>query len=284
MNINIKYLFLAAGMFLGIDSYSQDIVSVMKDFYNTANMDCYIDKAQQRMMKEYDLRCKRLTDFYISYCKKYENNSSNISYCQKYLQHGDITGFPLPLPPNIDLNQSNTVPILNIQFVNTENYNYSDNIYNYITIDSVWMFSFAYVDKRMNVKAFVNYAAPHQLYWLEPCKKYLKGINKYKPDLILRCAALAGGIGNISDDGLMYIKDGKIYKYMEYNGKSYELNDFFRRDPCPDNIDCYLNLDNIRRYLNQSYIPLIYQKGGVSKRRTNNAPENEKMICPPIEK
>ncbi len=182
-------------------------------------------------------------------------------------------------PPKIDLHQSNTVPILNIQFVNTGNYNYFDNIYDYITIDSTWAFTFAYIDKQMNIKAFVNYAASNGSYWdisdrkspYKEHKQIIKKISKYEPDLILRSAMLGGGFGVMYDDGFMYIKGNKIYKFIMNSGKSYELNEYFRN---------YLRIDDIHRYLDFSYIPLIYNKEDKNKRRTGNARENEKIICP----
>ena len=255
---------MVAGMFLGINTYSQDIVSVIKDFYKNADMNCYINKAQKRMMEEYKLLA----------------------------QWDSIYGVHYP-PPEIDLHQSIIVPVLNVQFLNMENYNYSDDIYDYIAIDSVWVFSFVCVDKKIKEYAAVNFPAPSGSYYeINNLPKAFRKksnlimiknlINRHKPELILRCAKLAGGIGGkkACDDGYMYIKGDKIYKFVMYDGKSYELNEFFRKGPRTDSIYDYLNLDNIRLYLCKSYIPLIYRKDERDSRRTGNAPENEKMICP----
>jgi len=264
--MKIKILIITGIFFLN-NSFSQDIVKSIMDFYNNADMICYKDNAQKRMMIEYNLFCQ---------------------WDSIYRLHST--------PPDIDLHKSKTVPVLNIQFVNTVNYEFSDDIYNNISIDSVWCFSFFCVDKRNNIYAGVNFANPHISFWenkdlfkANKKEKHLyKKINKYKPDLILRCAMLSGGIGKkLYDDGYMFIKGDKIYKYMFYKGKVYELNDFFRRNSCPDNPYCYLNLSNIRRFLSQTYIPIIFQNFDNDYRKTNNdlrssgnSPNNEKMICP----
>ena len=254
--MKIKYLFIIAGVFLSNNTYSQEIINVIKDFYKNADMNCYIDKAQKRMMEEYELIAQQS-------------------------QWDSIFRSHVP-PPNIDLHQGNTIPILNIQFVNTENYSYTNNIYNYITIDSIWAFTFFHIDKRMKINAIVNNAATYVTYFIYDKKsrydrkwqyeetKFLKSINKQKPELILRCAIISGGFGKKFDDGYMYVKDDKIYKYVMHNGKSYELNEYFRMT----------HLENTRSYLNLSYIPLIYQKEERDTRRTGNAPKNEMMICP----
>jgi hypothetical protein len=215
-------------------------------------MNCYIDRIQQNIVHEYNLQCQWDSAF-------------------------------KSVPPfDMDLHKIRTVPMLNIQFVNTETYDFSKEIYDYIAIDSVWLFSFACIDKKMNVYAFVNLAGPGWSYWDISDKKSpytkeklsIKAINKVQPELFLYCASLTGGFGDIFDNGFMYIKNSKIYTYNKYNGKSYELNEYFRT---------FFSINNIRR-LNYSFIPIIHQKDEKSTRRTGNAPKNEIMICPPLPK
>jgi hypothetical protein len=242
-----KFLITTGLVLYCVNLHSQDIINVLKNFYGKADIDCYIEKVQKRMHEEHNLlgQWDSLHRLYIP-------------------------------PPDINLSQSILTPILNIQFVNTENYSYSDNIYDYITIDSVWAFSFVYIDKNKKVYASINFAEPYRTYNIGNKQseeiKLIKKISGYNPELILRCAIIAGGFGNMYDDGYMYIKGDKIYKYIMYNGKSCELNEYFQNYP---------RIEDTRKYLNHSYIPLIFQKE-TDERRTGNAPENEKMICPTI--
>lgn len=248
--MKVKHLIIIVSMFISVDAYSQEIISVLKDFYMDADMDCYTAMAKKRMMDEHYLRGK-WSSIYQEYAPS----------------------------PDIVLNKNNSVPILNVKFINTKDYNYFDDMYDHITIDSVWAFTFFRVDKRMKVDAVINLAMPSSTYFIDKTDfagntkgttRLLKRINKNNPELILRCAALMGGFGKYVDDGYMYIKGDKIYKYVMYDRKSYELNDYFRN---------FLRIEDTRCYLNITYIPLIYQKDENS-RHTGNAPENEKMICP----
>ncbi|MDR0604703.1 MAG: hypothetical protein LBG80_10410 [Bacteroidales bacterium] len=239
------------GLFFVNGLYSQDIISQLKKFYEEADMDCYLDKAQKNIIEDYIVQC----------------------------QWWGIDTIIKPLP-QIDLNKDNTVPMLTIQFVDTETFNYSDDIYNYITIDSSRVFMFAYIDKKMNVIAFVNFfdgiyayfdmsdnKSPFKTKKQRKLKKVIKHINELQPEQILYCSALSGFH---DDNGFMYIKDGKIYVYRVVEGDIFELNEYIRK---------FFDLERISR-LNYTFIPSIYIKEE-STRRTGNTPENEKMLCPP---
>lgn len=225
-------------------AFSQGLVEELREFYIKADLNCYIDKAQQRMMKQYDWFCQRDTTF---------NSFAS--------------------PPDTNFDKSNTVPILNVQFVNTENYNYPDNIYDYITIDSVWAFTFARIDKQMKVYAYANFPAPFTAYLNikeKKSKQLIKNIKKKQPDLILYCSALDGGFGEVYNNGFMYVKSNDIYMYDKFHGRSYELNEYLQK---------FLKLNEIHS-LNYSVVPLLFQKDGDSStRRTGNAPLTEIIYC-----
>jgi hypothetical protein len=223
-------------------AHSQNIVEELREFYANADMDCYKDKVQKRITTQRDL-------FYQ---------------------------WDLYFPP--PLQQSNTVPILNIQFVNMENFSFSDGIYNYITIDSVWIFSFIYVDKKMTAYAFSNFPAPFRSYGNAEnimSKQLIKNIRKQQPELILYCFALDSGFGKIFNNGFMYLKGDKIYIYDKYDKKNYELDGYFRE---------FFRLRDVRQ-INYTCLPIEYQDEACdSFRRTGSTPEEWKMICPPISK
>lgn len=246
-----KYLILIGfGLFFCNSIYSQNIIDQLKQFYKNADMDCYINKIQ-----------KNVNDFFILDNKNWGRDKYGI------------------LPLKIELHKEEIVPMLTIQFINTETFNFGDDIYNYITIDSCIVFTLACVDKKMNVTAIANFFDGvngyddidknfkfKNIFMKIKFKHIIKNINKQKPELILYCHILNGW----SDyNGFMYIKNGKIYVYRLYEKDIYELNDYIRK---------FFSLDRIRS-LNYSFIPMIYQKDE-SSRLTGHTPENEKLICP----
>jgi len=210
------------------------------------------------------------------YLAKIQKNVNDYFVLDNKIWGRDKYGIP---PQKIEFHKEEIVPMLTIQFVNTDSFNYSDDIYNYITIDSSIVFTLACVDKRMNVKAFAHFFDGVNGYWnIEKIFQYrnffkekklnhiIKNINKQKPELILYSKVLSDFHDN---NGFLYIKNGKIYVYRVIEKDIYELNDYIRK---------FFNLDRIRE-LNYSYIPIIYQKDQ-STRLTGHTPENEKMICP----
>jgi hypothetical protein len=255
-----KYLIIIGLLFCN-NIYSQDnIINQIKEFVAKADMNCYIDNAQKNIIDDYELRCKEIKKFYISLYDSINLLSSTI----------------LPPPPQIDLHKVNTVPMLAIQFINTENFNYGDNIYDYIAIDSTIVFTFACVDKKMNVYAFANYIDgiyPYQdaKQFKQKHRQVIKNINKQQPELLLSCSSLA--VYCIGCDtgyyGYLYLKNGKIYVYRPYNTDIIELNDYIHG----------LSLNTIRN-LNMVPVPRIYGGGIGTMRRTGNTLTDEIQICP----
>jgi hypothetical protein len=236
------------GIFFCVNSYAQDIISQLKQFYEEADIDCYKNKAQSNIKAEYDS-------------------------LSRWWNITDTTWLPVP---KIDLHKERVIPMLTIQFINTEKFDYSDDIYNYITIDSAVVFTFACVDTKMNVFAFVNFFDGKHIYFeigghtktAKKLRMIIKNINKQQPELILFCSALMG----FSDcNGFMYVKDSKIFVYSVIDDYICELNEYIRK---------FYTLSSIRR-LNHVMIPIIHEKDETT-RRTGNTPANEIQICPPL--
>jgi len=248
-----KYgVLIGFGLFFCNSIYSQNIIGQLKQFYKNADMDCYLAKIQ-----------KNVNDYFILDNKNWGRDKYGI------------------LPQKIELHKNEIVPMLTIQFVNTDSFNFDKDIYNYITIDSTIVFTLACVDKKMNVTAFANFFDGVNGYWnIEKIFQYknffkekklnhiIKNINKQNPELILFCHSLLG-FGFLGNNGFMFVKNGKIYVYRVIEKDIYELNDYLRK---------FFSLDLIRS-LNYAFIPVIY-KNDQSTRRTGHTPKDEKIICP----
>ena len=198
-------------------AYSQNVLEQIKEFYLKSDLDCYIDLYQRE--------CATL---YRGDSKQFKENC----WFSKF-------------------NKENMIFILNIQFANTETYNFDDDICNYLVVDSARTFSIAFVDNKMNV---LGISGLHNNPFLRNTKqklnkeyqKAIKDINKEKPELILH-------FPNILVRGytpcLYYIKDGKIYVFFTRNrdllGKSQELNEYIRSDFSYFNLNYIRQLDRI---------------------------------------
>lgn len=99
---------LVSGLSFCSNIYSQNIIEQLKQFYLKADMDCYLPKIQNNV-----------NDYLVL-----DNKSWRLD---KY----DIP------PQKIEINKNETFPMLTIQFVNTDSFNFNDNIYNYITVDTI---------------------------------------------------------------------------------------------------------------------------------------------------
>jgi hypothetical protein len=241
--MKIRYLVLI-GLLFCKDVFSQNIVSELKIFYNNANIECYLEKIQDNIMNCHAAQCDAW--------------GVDKSVCP---------------PPEIDLRKERIVSMLDIQFVDMETFDYNDDIYNHITIDSIRVFTIACVDEKMNVFAFANYFDGIYAYTDlklqkgdKKLKQVIKNINKQQPELILFCHAL---MGFHDFNGFMYIKKGKIYVYRVNENDIFELNDYIRK---------FFSLERIRK-LSYMFVPFIY-RDKESSRRAGDTPLNEIGICP----
>jgi hypothetical protein len=242
--MKIRYIIIL-GLFLSKDVYAQDIISQLKQFYKNADIDCYLNKIQDRTINYYNSLYK----------------SSNM----------DITRSPIA---KIKSNKDKIIPILTIQFVNTENFNFGDDIYKHIAIDSTRIFTPVYIGKGNKISAIINfggipgYSNMHNGGYKGKEKRNIENIliniNKKYPDLILYCGF------SINNDGFMYIKNDKIFIYRVAQEDVFELNKYFTK---------FYRLEGIRS-LNYSIVP-VFKAQEDRYRRTGNAPEDEKIVCPP---
>jgi hypothetical protein len=242
-------VFLVIFFSAGNSLFSQSTVERLKIFYKTSDFECYIEKTKQNIITAHNAKCEW-----------WGMDSSTIQ------------------PPKIDLTLENAVPILNISFINTENYKYTDNIYDYIVIDSVRVFSFAHIDKSFNLKHITYYEFGDlyaDLHKLNPKLKHIiRKINKEKPDLIMCCVSLRNWIPNLDrdDNCFLFVKQNSIYLYHIDNNKKYELNYYVRN---------FYSLDKIQN-LNKTEILSIFTDKGYSTRITGKTPKNEIQMCPAI--
>lgn len=243
------------GLLFCSNLYSQNIVSQLKDFISHADMNCYLDQAQQHIREDHLIQC----------------------------QWWETDTLSAPIP-RINLRNENVVPMLTLQFLNTEDYDYGD-IYDYITIDSTRVFSYACLDIENEVTAFVNFFDGVFAYLpmkdFHPLEKkgdklvqVIDNLRKEQPEQLLYCNALYRAI---VPNGFMYLKGDKIYVYRVAECESVELNYYIRE---------FLSLYQIRN-LNQTPVLSLYrtEKDNDASyiRRTGQAPENKSLLCPPLE-
>ena len=197
-----KYSILLIGLLFCGNAFSQDIISRLKTFYNEADMDYYTGIIE-----------KNVWDCYKAQCVKW-NVAESVN------------------PPRTDLLKGNTVPMLAVQFMDMEDFDLGENIYDHITIDSNRVFTLACVDDQMKVQAFANYYdgtyAWTDLNSVRPSEieilgQVIKNINERQPELILFCHSLKRPRDLNS---FMYIKDGLIYVYRAKEDDVIELNNY----------------------------------------------------------
>jgi hypothetical protein len=249
-----KYLILI-GLFLVNGLYSQDIVRQLKEFYANADLACYEQKIQEDLIK--------FDSFLVN---KVLPRTEKLPYCPYR-------------PANIDLSKENKIFVLAVSLANTEQYNFDDNIYDYLIIDSLRAFIIVCVDDKVNVKGFTDTEErgtfidiKDDFYFPEKkqrrqIRKMIKNINKENPDLILYCANWNGAF--------LYIKDDIIYLYHVEKDISQEFNKRIRE--CP-----YINM--IRRS-NFILWPLNKESEVVGSypidyRPTGHTPPDEVRMCP----
>lgn len=222
-------IFFVFGLFFCNDLESQDIIEQLKHFYEKADVDCYIDEIQKNVNMSIDVDNK---------------NWGRDKY-----------GI---FPQKIVLRKEEIVPMLTIQFINTDTFNLNDNIYDHITIDSTIVFTLACVDRKMNVYAFAHFFDGVNGYYeidndrsiknffkRKRLKHVIKNILKQIPDLILYSHVLCGFH---DDNGFMFVKDGKIFVFHIEKKGIYELNAYIKH---------FFDLERIRG-LNHGFVPNIY--------------------------
>lgn len=195
-------------LFSNFHVYPTDIVNELKSFREKADMDCFMSKIETH-----------INQYFVEYNRGWGLDRYNI------------------VPQKINLQKEKYLPMLTIQFVDTERYNYNQDIYDYISIDSTIVFTLACVDKKMNVSAFANYFDGVNGY-IElndlryktkkrvRLKSIIKNISKQEPEMILYCNSLAGFH---DDNGFLFIKNNKIYVYRVVERDIYELNYYLKK-------------------------------------------------------
>jgi hypothetical protein len=249
-----KY-FILAGLFFVNGLYSQNIVRQLKEFYANADLACYEQKIQEDLIK--------FDSFLVN----------------TVLPRTEILPYCPYRPANIDLSKESKIFVLAVSLANTEQYNYEDNIYDYLIIDSLRTFIIVCVDDKMNVKGFTDTEERGTFIDIKddfyfPSKKHrrqirkiIKNINTENPDLILYCE---------NWDTFLYIKGDIIYLYHIEKGTSQEFNECIRE---------YQDINMIRRS-NFILWPLNKELEAVGNysiayRLTGHTPPDEVRMCPP---
>ena len=246
-------LFLAIIILSVTSVNAQNIISEFKKFVENADLACYEQKIQQDLNK-FD---KWLTDSLPLFKPK--------GYANPYR------------PGNVDLTKENKIFILAVALANTENYNFEDNIYDYLIIDSTRTFVAVCLDEEMNITGVTDIGEPgtfhdskdnfyyHGKKQRKLRKETIKNINKKSPDLILYCDEWFGSF--------LYIKGEKIYQYF-LTGKSKEFNEYVREAPDISIIrrSNRMTLPDSKLFDGKGSKPLFY-------RFTGHTPPNEVRLC-----
>ncbi|MCD2424455.1 hypothetical protein LQ567_16870 [Niabella pedocola] len=277
--MKIRYLFFSLLTILPFQkSKAQAVVEQLKRFYKKADVNCYLAKIE-----------KNVNDYFVLENKNWGRDKNGIPPDKVDLHDNKIVYYRYGNGGKLShKDEYKVVPMLTVQFVDTESLKEKEDIYKHITIDSSIIFTLACVDDKMKTMAFANfYGGTFGYLDLEQgfnrkgslnipnLKQVINNINKHNPELILYSQALAthsnGVTGTSDSNGFMFIKNGKIYVFRVNERDVYELNDFINK---------FFTLNRIRD-LNEASVPLIYQKGELT-RRTGNTPEMEKLSCPEV--
>lgn len=251
--MKLKWIICIALLFFLNAVYGQSKIDFFKEFYNNADTTCYM----QRIQKDIDSFDAWLKD------------------SVPLLSHGMQPWYE---PANIDLKKENKIFALAISLVNTENYRFEDNIYDYLVIDSTRTFIIVTVDNKMNVTGITDISdigsyqdVKSDLYYLKKKKKkrvreLIKNINKQSPDLIMYLDELSGTF--------LFIKGDKIFVYDPMKGEGQEFNEHVKE---------HLQIDFVRRLNQVSFRYKNWLKGDYSDpsfyRLTGNTPPDELRIC-----
>lgn len=255
------------------NGFSQTIINTLLLFADNADMDCYYSMIQSNV-----------NTYFFQEHHNYGRDASiplpNIAIT-KNVQNAVITANLLDINQNrlhLRTVSMDIVPLLAIQFVNTDVFQMEDCIYDYISIDSTIVFSLACVDKKKRVKSFVHffdgYSGYQSIGQFKHCPKsialngkkmryIIKKITKFNPDLLLVTNFLCKNVGEV-----LFLKDSNIYIYDLTRNKSVEIDSYIKQK---------YNLVEIRT-LNRKYIPYIYSNT-MSTKTTGNTPQEQINIC-----
>ena len=172
------------------------------------------------------------------------------------------------------------VPLLAVQFVNTDTFDKKDNIYEYLCIDSTVVFTLVSINKKNNINSFLHFFDGYTGYESVECRtfayfekvypKYLaqyrknlpyvmKRIKQCQPDLIMTTH-----FGNENIGRFLFVKNSEIYYYDVVNDTSVELNTYIKQN---------YSLAQISSF-NKKCIPYIYCNMGslVAPDNLHNSP------------
>ncbi|MDR0507889.1 MAG: hypothetical protein LBH32_13885 [Dysgonamonadaceae bacterium] len=175
----------------------------------------------------------------------------------------------------VDLQKGKTIFILNVQFANTESYRYSDDICNYLIVDSSRVFTIASVDKSLKLKFLSGLDGQDSFYdkndikRISNLKQAIKNIYKETPELILFCRNLCGK----PIFTFMFVKENRVYIYRVQDGKIMELNEYIREN---------YKLESVRLF-NMIIRPYNYKNNSKNRNRlAGHTSLNELRICSPV--
>lgn len=259
----MKYILLLLLLIPIKNVYSQNAIDRLISFYNQADMGCYYSMIERNVNKYYQ--------------QEYQNWQrdklglpyDSIEICYKNNTHILVTKHTNDKNPfRIFIDSTHIVPMLAVQFVNTDKYNLNDNIYDYISIDSTIVFSLASVDKHNKVTSFLHFFDGYfGCHYVNPTNDYpksvIKKIQKLKPELIM-----VTHFNQENKGYFLFIKKSTIYVYDIANKNCTELNRYIKER---------YSLERIRSF-NNVYIPYIYTDK-METRITGNTPIEQINIC-----
>lgn len=249
MKTRLPFIAGLSGLLFSGSLYAQNVISNLKQFRNNADMAYYAQVAQKN----------------IEECHK--------AQCEKWNVSRDTNR-----PPLLDLSGNGAVPMLAIQFARMDNFDWeTGNIYDHMIIDSLRVFTFACVDKEMNVHAFANYFDGEYAYAdlksvrpdeEESLRQVIRNINRRQPEKLLYSHSLRKEQEDLN--GFMYVKGDSIYVYRPKENDTYELNDYVAR---------FFDVNELRN-LGMSSVPFIHQyyDKEESRCKVGNLPSDKSII------
>ena len=283
-----KVLFLVFwGLFCHIASFAHDGIRQLVQFYESADMDGYYSMAQRNINEDLSQLyrnggCVELK-IPIPFVEITNEQGSGKLLHHTYKYKGQIhneNNF------NEQIGTEKLVPMLSIQFINTGNYKSGDNLYDYIRIDSVIVFSMVGLDKRNRIQSFWHFDDGDRGY--EPVERFsifhrqpdchysryskklpsaYRRIRKENPTLLLSNYHIR------NKGGMLYVKGDSIYVYDIATGKRMELNSYVKTNFSTEQIQAF---DNIS-------VPNIYEDKWGNDRKAGYTPQELiNIYCCPI--